>query len=165
MDRFIIADSTKCIGCRTCEVACVVSHQENQDCAALTPSAFTARIRVVKTGTFSTAVTCHHCEDAPCANICPVGAISRVNGAVYVEQALCIGCKSCMLACPFGAMQVTVTHAKAQALKCDLCQHRENGPACVEACPTQALSCVDPERLRLHRLSQPFNDSTFERPL
>ncbi len=46
MNRFIIADATKCIGCRTCEVACAVSHQENQDCAALSPDEFISRIRV-----------------------------------------------------------------------------------------------------------------------
>lgn len=153
MNRFVIADSAKCIGCRTCEVACVVSHQENQDCATVSPKAFSARIRVVKSGSFTTAVTCHHCEDAPCANVCPVGAISRVSGAVYVEQSLCIGCKSCMLACPFGAMQVTLQDAQVQALKCDLCLHRENGPACVEACPTQALNCIDPIQLRQTRLN------------
>lgn len=153
MNRFIIADSAKCIGCRTCEVACVVSHQENQDCAAISPKAFSARIRVVKSGAFTTAVTCHHCEDAPCANVCPVGAISRVSGAVFVEQSLCIGCKSCMLACPFGAMDVKVHDAQVQALKCDLCLHRENGPACVEACPTQALNRIDPAKLRQTRLN------------
>lgn len=153
MNRFIIADSAKCIGCRTCEVACVVSHQENQDCAALSPKAFSARIRVVKSGSLTTAVTCHHCEDAPCARVCPVGAISRVSGAVYVEQSLCIGCKSCVMACPFGAMEVTLQDARVQALKCDLCLHRESGPACVEACPTNALKCVDPIKLRHARLS------------
>ncbi|MGG7449046.1 4Fe-4S dicluster domain-containing protein [Kosakonia oryzendophytica] len=152
MNRFIIADPGKCIGCRTCEVACVVSHEDNQDCSVVKPATFSARIRVVKTGTFSTAVTCHHCEDAPCANVCPVGAISRVEGAVCVEQSRCIGCKSCMIACPFGAMQVTVINNQAQALKCDLCQHRENGPACVEACPTGALSCLNPATLRENRL-------------
>jgi Fe-S-cluster-containing hydrogenase component 2 len=52
MNRFILADSTKCIGCRTCEVACVVSHQQDQDCAAISPQTFSARIRVVKTGSF-----------------------------------------------------------------------------------------------------------------
>ena len=153
MNRFIMADASKCIGCRTCEVACVVSHQQDQDCAAISPKTFSARIRVIKTGTFSTAVTCRHCEDAPCANVCPSGAISRVNGAVYVEQALCIGCKSCMLACPFGAMQVTMEKGQVEAQKCDLCLHREAGPACVEACPTSALSCVDPIRLRQNRLN------------
>lgn len=147
MNRFIIADSAKCIGCRTCEVACVVSHQANQDCAALSPKAFSARIWVVKGGSFTTAVTCHHCEDAPCANVCPAGAISRVSGRVYVEQSLCIGCKSCMLACPYGAISVMMTDNGVQALKCDLCGHREDGPACVAACPTQALYCMTPAEL------------------
>ncbi|MGK9175576.1 4Fe-4S binding protein [Yokenella regensburgei] len=155
MNRFIMADPAKCIGCRTCEVACVVSHQENQDCAALSPATFSARIRVVKSGSFTTAVTCHHCEDAPCASVCPVGAIGRVNGAVYVEQSRCIGCKSCMLACPFGAMEVTLRQSQVQALKCDLCLHREAGPACVEACPTLALQCIDPVTLRQTRLNIP----------
>ena len=152
MNRFIIADAAKCIGCRTCEVACVVSHEANQDCSGVNAAAFSARIRVVKTGAFSTAVTCHHCEDAPCARSCPVGAINQQAGAVIVEQSRCIGCKSCMVACPFGAIQVTLVNAQAQALKCDLCQHRETGPACVEACPTSALSCLNPTRLRESRL-------------
>ena len=69
MNRFIIADATKCIGCRTCEVACAVSHQENQDCAALSPDEFISRIRVIKDHSWTTAVACHQCEDAPCANI------------------------------------------------------------------------------------------------
>ena len=79
MNRFIIADATKCIGCRTCEVACAVSHQENQDCAALSPDEFISRIRVIKDHTWTTAVACHQCEDAPCANVCPVDAISRLS--------------------------------------------------------------------------------------
>lgn len=106
MNRFIIADATKCIGCRTCEVACAVSHQENQDCAALSPDEFISRIRVIKDHSWTTAVACHQCEDAPCANVCPVDAISREHGHIFVEQTRCIGCKSCMLACPFGAMEV-----------------------------------------------------------
>ncbi|MGY5365799.1 4Fe-4S binding protein [Enterobacter oligotrophicus] len=152
MNRFIVADSTKCIGCRTCEVACVVSHQETEDCASVSPKAFTSRIRVVKGGSFTTAVGCHQCEDAPCANVCPTNAIRRAAGFWQVEQARCIGCKSCMVACPFGAMQVRRVGNNTQALKCDLCAHRESGPACVEACPTHALRCVDPARLRAERL-------------
>ncbi len=58
MNRFIIADATKCIGCRTCEVACVVSHQENQDCASLTPETFLPRIHVIKGVNISTATVC-----------------------------------------------------------------------------------------------------------
>ena len=147
MNRFILTDPEKCIGCRTCEVACMMSHQ-----SSATPEAFTSRIRVVKGGTFTTAVGCHQCEDAPCANVCPTGAIHRAAGAWLVEQARCIGCKSCMVACPFGAMQVRLVEDRVQALKCDLCVHREGGPACVEACPTHALRCIDPARLRAERL-------------
>ena len=147
MNRFILADPEKCIGCRTCEVACMMSHQ-----SSATPEALTSRIRVVKGATFTTAVGCHQCEDAPCANVCPTGAIHRAAGAWLVEQARCIGCKSCMVACPFGAMQVRVVEDRVQALKCDLCMLREGGPACVEACPTHALRCIDPARLRAERL-------------
>lgn len=147
MNRFIMADSEKCIGCRTCEVACMVSHQNDA-----TPGAVTSRIRVVKGDTFTTTVGCHQCEDAPCANVCPTQAIHRTAGAWQVEQARCIGCKSCMVACPFGAMQVRLVEDRVQALKCDLCVHREGGPACVEACPTHALRCIDPARLRAERL-------------
>lgn len=147
MNRFILTAPEKCIGCRTCEVACMMSHQ-----SSATPEAFTSRIRVVKGGTFTTAVGCHQCEDAPCANVCPTGAIHRAAGAWLVEQARCIGCKSCMVACPFGAMQVRVVGDRVQALKCDLCMLREGGPACVEACPTHALRCIDPARLRVERL-------------
>lgn len=147
MNRFIMADSEKCIGCRTCEAACAVSHQE-----FVTANDFMPRIRVVKGDSYTTAVGCHQCEDAPCANVCPTGAIRRSAGAWLVEQARCIGCKSCMVACPFGAMQVRVVEDRVQALKCDLCAHREGGPACVEACPTHALRCIDPARLRAERL-------------
>jgi len=147
MNRFILTDPEKCIGCRTCEAACMMSHQ-----SSATPEAFTSRIRVVKGGTFTTAVGCHQCEDAPCANVCPTGAIHRAAGAWLVEQARCIGCKSCMVACPFGAMQVRVVGDRVQALKCDLFMHREGGPACVEACPTHALRCIEPARLRAERL-------------
>lgn len=152
MNRFIVADAQKCIGCRTCEVACVVSHQEHQSCASLSAAEFTPRIRVVKDSHFSVPVACHQCEDAPCGNVCPTGAIRREQGHIFVEQSRCIGCKSCMLACPFGAMQVVVQQERVQAVKCDLCWQREAGPACVEACPTQAIECVDPIRLRATRL-------------
>lgn len=143
MNPFIVADSLKCIGCRTCEVACVVAHQDQQACHTVSREAFLPRIRVVKGDSFSTAVACHQCEDALCSNVCPTGAIVREGETIAVDQSRCIGCKSCMLACPFGAMNVTMQQARPRAIKCDLCRHREEGPACVAACPTAALACVD----------------------
>lgn len=152
MNRFIMADASACIGCRTCEVACVVSHQEQQNSAAVTTADFVPRIRVIKEDSFTTATVCHQCEDAPCANVCPVQAIRRDRGHIFVTPSRCIGCKSCMLACPFGAMTVVASASGAQAIKCDLCWHREAGPACVEACPTSALQCVDAAHVQRQRL-------------
>lgn len=151
MNRFIIADAQKCIGCRTCEVACVVSHQHDQSCTTVSAPQFAPCIRVVKSDELSTATLCRQCEDAPCANVCPVDVIQRENAAWYVDQRRCIGCKSCMVACPYGAITVMLTGEGVQALKCDLCRHRAEGPACIAACPTQALRCL--EGAELERLS------------
>ncbi|MCZ4213385.1 4Fe-4S binding protein, partial [Escherichia coli] len=89
---------------------------------------------------------------------------SRDKGFVHVMQERCIGCKTCVVACPYGAMEVVVRPVirnsgaglnvradKAEANKCDLCNHREDGTACIAACPTHALICVD--RNKLEQLS------------
>ena len=140
MNRFIMADASKCIGCRTCEVACVVSHQAEQDCASLTPDTFLPRIHVIKGVNISTAAICRQCEDAPCANVCPNGAIKREKGFVHVMQERCIGCKYCMAACPY---QVRVHNPRTGVVdKCRFCtvNASEDNPmcSCVEACVTGA---------------------------
>lgn len=150
MNRFIRVDSQKCIGCKACEVACVMSHNEEQH--VLNASQFVPRITVVKMNNQRGAATCHHCEDAPCARSCPNGAIRHDNDAILVNQAKCIGCKSCVVACPFGTMQIVLTPAndgrvKASAHKCDLCHERPAGPACVENCPADALQLMTNQRL------------------
>ncbi len=160
MNRFIVAEASKCIGCRTCEVACVLAHTGKEDVEALAGREFNPRLKVLKTLTVSAPVTCHHCEDAPCVNACPSHAISYRDSTVQVDQSKCLGCKTCVVACPFGAMEVISRPAirsfagivvadgvKAEAHKCDLCIDRAAGPACVAVCPTDALHVMDETRL------------------
>ena len=185
MNSFVIADPSLCIGCRTCEVACAVSHQSGSCSGTLEregglhlaiedghlvskDSYFQPRLKVIVGSKVTTPVLCRQCEDKPCAMACPNNAIVSEDGCVKVHQERCIGCKSCVVACPYGAMAVVVKEVapaadslfkrpqtKAQALKCDLCRHREAGPACVEVCPTQALRLVTPEHLEnLNRQKQ-----------
>ena len=158
MNRFIMADAEKCIGCRTCEVACAVAHQDD-----FTAEAFTSRLRVVKGDAYTTAVGCHQCEDAPCANVCPTGSLRIANNCVELCEEICIGCKLCTIACPYGAINIDaefppsileevernleagcISGLKSIAIKCDLCAGIETGPACVSSCPTGALVMIDP---------------------
>lgn len=154
MNQFVIADMKLCIGCRTCEIACVMAHCED-DGSPISMADFTPRLRVMKTFNISVPVLCRQCENAPCMNACPNAAIRSQDGSVQVIQSLCIGCKSCVVACPYGAMEVVVSRVgegnrqqRAQANKCDLCHGRSNGPACVEVCPTEALTLIQPVDLQ-----------------
>ncbi len=159
MNRFVIADPKKCIGCRTCEIACVMAHNGNQT-STLTPENFSPRLKVIKGLSVSTAVLCRQCEDAPCANVCPNGAIVHAKDSIQVIQEKCIGCKTCVVACPFGAMDVISKPAqrmsggdsygdcvRAEAHKCDLCIDNPSGPACIKVCPTDALQLISNETI------------------
>ncbi|QCE32759.1 4Fe-4S dicluster domain-containing protein [Acetobacteraceae bacterium] len=153
-NRFILVDPHKCIGCKTCEIACVVAHREDPDMEDVNVGDFTPRIHVLEAGKITAAVTCRQCLDSPCANSCPNGAISREQGVMIVNPDQCIGCQTCVVACPFGAMEVVdyalihrmgATTVKAKAHKCNLCLGRPEGPACIQHCPTDALHIVDRE--------------------
>jgi len=104
------------------------------------------RVHQIEEGTYPDAnityisMACMHCEDAPCIIGCPTGAIAKKpGGMVIVDQELCIGCHSCMIACPFGGPRYD---ARGKMVKCTLCRERvAEGlePACVRVCPTRAL--------------------------
>lgn len=154
MNKLVIADPARCIGCRTCEVACVLAHSEPGTLSTLSPAHFIPRLKVVKTTRVSTPVQCRQCEDAPCAAVCPTGTLAQGNGAVQIVQERCIGCKSCMLACRYGAIEIVpcevaytdrrpVGSTHVEAFKCDLCNERAAGPACLQVCPTKALYLID----------------------
>ncbi|KLU65923.1 hydrogenase-4 component A [Desulfosporosinus acididurans] len=166
MNSFVVAAPNKCIGCRTCEVACVVAHSsENIFTSTKREIEFNPRLSVVKTAAVSAPIQCRHCEDAPCANACSEGCIVNKEGVIYINQRTCIGCKTCILACPFGAIEMAASYEggekkqqaglkcddggklcfkeKMVANKCDLCLGREGGPACMEVCPTDALRIVN----------------------
>ena len=99
------------------------------------PSPVLSRIRVVKIEEkgFDFPLSCFHCENAPCMNSCPTGAIEREDtGAVIIKDELCIGCKLCFLACPFGAISIR----ENMPVKCDLCHGK---PFCAEICPSDAI--------------------------
>ncbi|MGK3142518.1 FAD-dependent oxidoreductase [Pantoea sp. C2G6] len=152
MNRFVVVNPSECIGCHVCEVACVVSH--NQQAWPASPQQFQPRIHLITPAAGRPVpVTCRHCNNAPCVTSCPTGALVAENGAIQLRAAYCIGCSNCLLACPFGAIEQI--SGLAAVLKCDLCQHSETGQAaCVEQCPTQALQLMDAgglQRLRQHR--------------
>lgn len=100
MNRFVIADPSLCIGCNTCMAACSQTHQ--QQGLQSEP-----RLVVMRSVDESAPQMCHQCEDAPCATVCPVGAISHKDGAIELNESLCVGCKLCAIACPFGAITMS----------------------------------------------------------
>lgn len=149
MNKFIVADVANCIGCHACEVACVMAH--NQDNWPALRSDFTPRIHVVFHRNVSSATTCHHCNNAPCVTSCPTQALYVNNNSIQFKQSECIGCKNCVIACPFGAIEMVVSDQEGTRLaqKCDLChEHASGNQACVASCPTQALQLMDEKNLQ-----------------
>ncbi|WML36982.1 4Fe-4S dicluster domain-containing protein [Clostridium sp. OS1-26] len=169
-NSFVVANSNKCIGCKACEVACFTVHNGNNNVVATVGTVTTPiipRLNVIRGEGYAMPVQCRQCEDAPCANVCPVGAIKQENNIIVVDEKACIGCKTCLMACPVGAIDLLPQYNKGEeviqinlmedgedglkekvksvAYKCDLC--RENGkPACVNACPQKVLTLVTPEK-------------------
>jgi len=148
MSRKIVVDVQKCVGCHSCELACAVAHsnaKELADALAEQPRQ-KPRVHVEYVGGASVPMQCRHCEEAPCTLVCPKGAIKRASpdDPVLIDAELCTGCKFCMLACPFGVIELP-REGKA-LIKCDLCVARTEAgeqPACVEACPTGALGFAE----------------------
>ena len=156
MRQFVKGNPDLCIGWRTCMIGCVVAH-EGRRIFEIDPDAydFNPKLHMVKTAKISVPVQCKHCENPACLAACPVKCIKVIDGRVVIDQSLCIGCKSCMAACPFGAIDMIKLvnslqadgNNKIVANKCDTCIGVEGGPACVRVCPTSALTLVDEAKM------------------
>ena len=139
-----VIDQTRCIGCHACTVAC---KEENR----VPLGTFRTWVKYVEKGEFPNTrrhfavLRCNHCDNAPCVTICPTVALyRRADGIVDFDRDRCIGCKSCMQACPYDALYIDPD--TNTAAKCHFCAHRvERGlePACVIVCPERAILTGD----------------------
>jgi Fe-S-cluster-containing dehydrogenase component/formate-dependent nitrite reductase membrane component NrfD len=139
-----LIDNRKCIGCHACTLACKSEHD-------VPLGVNRTWVKQVETGEFPAVrrsfhvMRCNHCADAPCVEICPVSALYiRPDGIVDFDNGRCIGCKGCLQACPYDALYIDPRNDTAA--KCNFCSHRvDRGllPACVVACPEQAIVAGD----------------------
>lgn len=147
--RRVYTIEARCLDCKLCEVYCKTQHSQSGDIIKAwryekdpEPQ---SRIIVEGDNAYSVAVQCRHCPEPKCVSACITGAMTQdpLTGVVTVDADRCIGCMTCMVACPFGAVRVA-----GVALKCDLCGdgYGEPGePVCVAACPNQALVYIESE--------------------
>ncbi|MDR0722504.1 MAG: 4Fe-4S binding protein [Treponema sp.] len=148
----IFVDDAKCLGCRSCELACCIAHSASKTLFGALHEAVPPqnRIYVEPYGAGAFPLQCRHCTEPQCAKACVTGAMKWQEGAVVYDAAQCLGCGMCVIACPFGLCESLKTAQKSREAvqgisKCDLCATRPAGPACVEACPTGSLTFGTPE--------------------
>lgn len=152
MSRMLSVSIEKCTGCGTCELMCSFSHH-----GEFNPSKARIHKTVFLHDMIAVPVVCLQCEDAWCAKACPSGALVKGiepnSGAtrLSVDEAKCVGCRVCALACPLGAIEV---RSSGHAEKCDLC---DGDPQCVKFCARGALKFEDADgsaRERRQKLAQ-----------
>lgn len=94
------------------------------------------RIHVESGEKISFAVSCRHCSDPICVQSCIAGALTKENGVVKIDENKCVGCLTCVLVCPYGALALG---EKGVMQKCELCVENGGEPACVKGCPNRAI--------------------------
>ncbi len=162
-------DTSVCIGCKACEVACKEWNQLTGDQPRFLADSFdnTGRldaenwrhVKFLEPAARLTATTtvgdgqawlmmsdvCKHCQQASCAEVCPTNAIIRTEfDTVFIQQDVCNGCRNCIAACPYGV--IGFSEKTGTARKCTLCYDRlqnDMAPACAKACPTQSIQFGD----------------------
>lgn len=127
-----------CLGCHLCEYNCAFANSGMTDMVkALKDKKIYPRIRVEGDDKITYAVSCRHCTDPMCVKSCISGAMHIENGVICVDHNKCVGCLTCILVCPYGAI---AQGQNGVVNKCELCTQNLNGsPACVEGCPNKAI--------------------------
>jgi formate dehydrogenase iron-sulfur subunit len=141
MKAGLLIDTTKCIGCGGCAMACKEANDLPKD-GGQALSATTWTIVEKREGVHIRRM-CMHCEDPACASVCPVGALRKTpEGAVTYDETKCIGCRYCMMACPFGIPRYEWSKPVPRMRKCILCYEKATRfgkpTACAQVCPTGA---------------------------
>lgn len=153
MSQAILYDSTLCVGCRECEKACAArwSLPYNETIGAEEKISAHKLTAIQTHGERFSRRICMHCNEPSCVSVCPVGAFQKTAlGPVVYDQTKCIGCRYCMLACPFQVPAYEWGSRTPRVRKCDMCYERlmaGKPTACTEACPTQATICADRDQL------------------
>jgi Fe-S-cluster-containing dehydrogenase component len=170
----VLVDTTRCIGCRSCEAAC--AEQNGLPAPAEPPYDVFAQRRTTTTSAYTVVnraiekapdgseryakTQCLHCVSPGCASACPVRALEKSPaGPVVYHADRCIGCRYCMVACPFGVPKYEYEKAVPYVRKCTFCSERQAQglkPACVEACPAEALQFGRREALLLEAKRRVF---------
>lgn len=127
-----------CLGCHLCEYNCAFANSGQRDMArALRDVTIRPRIRVEEGDGVVYAVSCRHCTEPLCVKSCISGALSQKDGVISIDRQKCVGCFTCVLACPYG----TLSQSESGVMqKCELCLKNACGaPACVTGCPNNAI--------------------------
>ena len=153
MSKALLYDATVCIGCKQCEQACAQKNKLRYDDAVATEdrqSDHKYTVLLTKNDKFMRRL-CMNCLDPACASVCPVGALRKTAaGPVTYEEERCMGCRYCMVACPFGVPKYEWGKVLPKVQKCTMCADRlaeGKQTACAEACPTGATKFGEREDL------------------
>lgn len=150
----LLYDATLCVGCRACVVKCKQANELPPDRLELDGVTYDAPVdlnattkNIIRLYTEGNAFSyvkggCMHCVDPACVSVCMVGALKKQpgTGVVAYDKKLCIGCRYCQVACPFNVPKFEWAKAVPRIVKCELCRHRMEGPACAEVCPRGAIA-------------------------
>ena len=127
-----------CLGCHLCEYYCAFANSGERDMVkALTNLQIHPRIQIEEQNGISFAVSCRHCDEPLCVKGCITGALTKQDGVIVIDKDKCVGCYTCILSCPYGA----ISHNETGAIqKCELCTKTAEGvPQCVKGCPNGAI--------------------------